>query len=371
MHVKLSSEELAKATSRMVSVAKKDTETTIPIMEAALVRAEGDKITFAAFDNHVAIVSEHPAEVREPGGFCVNARALDGIAHLVPDGATELASSDTSVAIRSGKARWSMGVLPPDTFPSLPKSLQMQGAKVDAAALADALGRVVFAAATDASRPILGCVNLHRRGDQLRVVATDGHRLALAQAKLKADLDCGTGRLIPIHSVETLLKMLRAQPEAETFLAVSSDGLTLRQPGLAFTTRLLDGAYTEFEQVIPKKQPKALRLNREVFAGALRRIQVLSGERGETARFDLSDGQLLVAATEGLKSKGAAEEPIEVDYRGKPLLFGCNPAYLVQALERLPGDEVRLELGNDDTDPILLRPTDADLPFVITMPKRV
>jgi DNA polymerase-3 subunit beta len=373
MHLKMSSEELALAMARVRAVAK--SSTTIPIYSSVLLRAEGGTLTVTAFDGDLAAVSEHAAEVRDAGACCVDAKALAGIASALPDGAVELSAETASIEIRSGRSRWKLGVQDAANYPPLPKSLGAKGTKVDAAALAQAISRVAFAASSDGSRLHLNSVCLiSKKGQGVLAVSTDGNRLALSPSDLDAKLDWGTGRLVPRPAALILQKTIEAAPEAETFLAVSPDGVTLRQPGLAITTRLLDGTFPEYEHVVPKSSPKVVKVERVAFAEALKRIRLLAPDATWAAIFDLSDGRLQISLSEsnkaGAASRGLAEEVLDVDYRGKPLLFSCNPKYLGEALDACPGDQVRLEL-DDESSPVVIKPLEDAVPFFVTMPQRL
>jgi DNA polymerase-3 subunit beta len=367
MELKISAEELKKALTRAQGIV--DRKTTMPILANVLLSATKDgllKVT--AFDLDIGVVSEHPAEVIKEGDITLSAKTLLDITKSLPEATVMLKqSSNNYVEITSGSASFRIVGMAADQFPPLPKEEKANLTKVDGKSLLDLIAKTSFAISSDETRYVLNGVFLEHKDGMARMVATDGHRLALAEQPIADSFNLKQGVIIPRKGLYELKRLLEEAPDAEVFLGFAQSSCIFKKPGLSMVMRLIDGDYPPYGMVIPKVAERTVILRKDQFLETLRRMSLLSAEKAYAVRIKLEQG--LVQVSSQNPDLGESHEDIQVPYRGPSISVGFNARYLIDGLQAVETDEVKFELG-DDQSPVVLRPTGGPNYLAVIMPMR-
>jgi DNA polymerase III subunit beta len=234
-----------------------------------------------------------------------------------------------------------------------------------------------FAVSTDETRYNLNGVYFERvsgdRGPELRMVATDGHRLALAWRSTEAELGLKKGVILPKKGLGELKKLLQEALESgeekpDVRMGFVENSAVVARPRVTLVMRLIEGVFPDYKQVIPKQGEKAVKLGRVRFLETLRRISLLSSDKAHAVKLDLGPGVLRVLSQN--PDLGEAKEEVPVEYQGEPLRIGFNARYLTDVLQALSSADVVLELA-DDLSPGVLRPEGDDGYTAVIMPMRI
>jgi DNA polymerase-3 subunit beta len=222
----------------------------------------------------------------------------------------------------------------------------------------DLVGKTSFAASTDETRYNLNGVYFEPTSGSMRLVATDGHRLSMADAAVEGDFKLKKGVILPRKGISELRKLLSeamegAEEKPKGELGFADNSAVFRRPGVVLVMRLIEGSFPDYRQVIPKAGEKVASVGRERLLQTLRRVSLLSSEKSNAVKLELGKGTLRIAAQN--PDLGEAREDLPVEYDGEPLKIGFNAKYLIDVLGVLGDADVRLELA-DDLSPGVLRP---------------
>jgi DNA polymerase-3 subunit beta len=240
---------------------------------------------------------------------------------------------------------------------------------VNGAVLLEMIKKTQFAISTDETRYILNGVFFEPRADKkVRMVATDGHRLALVERELDGDFKLKSGVIIPRKGLFELKRLLDEAPEAECHLGFAENSALFKKSGLTMVMRLIDGQFPEYQRVIPKEGEKQIALPKLRFLEGLKRIALLSADKSNAVKIRLSDNQLRI--TSHNPDLGEAKDDLDATYRGVELNIGFNARYLIDVLGAVESDEVVLELGDEHSPGVLHAPGDRSYTAVV-MPMRV
>ncbi|HET9553067.1 MAG TPA: DNA polymerase III subunit beta [Anaeromyxobacteraceae bacterium] len=376
MELKIGAAELARALGRSLGIVER--KSTMPILAHVLLEAKkADALHVSATDLDLSVSSEHQAEVAKEGAVAVSAKNLFDIVRSFP--ATETVSlkkaGNNYLEVRCGPSEFRIVGLPAEDFPALPKFEKVAFVDVTPAELLEQIDRTSFAASTDETRYNLNGVFFEPQGPVLRMVATDGHRLALSEKPLAGDYALKRGVILPRKGLTELKKLLAEGPDAgqekvEAKLGFAENSAVFRRPGVVLAMRLIEGLFPDYKQVIPKQGEKILKVGRERLLETLRRVSLLSSDKSHAVKLELSQGALKVLSQN--PDLGEAKEEVPVEYGGDALKIGFNARYLIDVITVLESDDVQLELA-DDLSPGVLRgagPEDAGYTAVV-MPMRI
>jgi DNA polymerase-3 subunit beta len=313
------------------------TKTTLPVLSNILIEARKDGIRLSGTDLDIAVSTTVPAEVDDEGAITLPAKKLSDIARELPAASVRIsASGEQRAQIECGKSRFRLHGLPRDEFPSFPQ-VNFEGSwKVAAKDLHKLVGHVAFAVSTEESRPILNGVLWELRKDRMRMVATNGHRLArmevaLEKGSAQADL------IVPPKALEQIRRLFGVDDEVE--IARSENHLGFRAGGTLVYTRLIEGPYPNYEQVIPRENDKFATVDRVAMSSALRRMSIVASDQTHRIRLHFTGGTLKFSVQ--TPDLGEAQDEMPVTYEGDSLEIGFNAAYLLELLKYMPTDEVR------------------------------
>jgi DNA polymerase III subunit beta len=358
----------------------------LPILSGLLVRTAGDEIHLAGSDLELTIRVSAPAEVDDEGAAVLPARLFGDIVRSLEPGAVSVDVGEDEARIKSGRSDFSLRVLAAEDFPRLPE-VAGSGVRMDAAALAEALRQVIPAASRDDARPILTGVLLVAEGSGLRLVATDSYRLGVrdlpGESVLAAHLSgaAAEGRhvLVPAKALGELQRLLgagsgpgsAAAPGTENTVELSfSDRDACFDTGRArVSTRLIEGQFPNYQQLIPSGYPNRLVVPREAFIEAVKRVRLIGRDRDNAPI-------RLMMSTSGLELQtivhdvGQATETLDAKYEGTETTIAFNPEFLLDGLGAISSEEVSVETL-DTSKPAIVRSADGGDFLYLLMPVRV
>jgi DNA polymerase III subunit beta len=337
------------------------TRTTLPVLSNILLESDGEGVRLSGTDLDTAVSILIPADVEEAGAITAPARKLQEIARELSPAPVHIATQGDAVSISSGRSKFRLNGLPKDEFPTFPQVSFGDGEsgsswKLSGAELHRMIAHVAFAVSTEETRPILNGVLWQLRDGEMRMVATNGHRLAkmtLPRATTGATADL----IVHPRALQQVEKLFKADDEVE--VARSENHLGFRGQGVQIYTRLIEGPYPNYEQVIPKDNDKTMIVDKGAFNGAIRRMAIVASD--QTHRIRMSLGGPMVRFSVQTPDLGEANEELEVEYNGDPLEIGFNANYLLELLRYMPADEVKMSfkaperastmepVGNEDT----------------------
>ncbi len=312
------------------------TKTTLPVLSNILVDATGDSIRLAGTDLDTAVTTAVPGEVDDEGAVTLPARKLLEIVRELPSAAIRVTSSgEQRVSLECGRSRFKLLGIPKDEFPSFPPVSFEQSWSVASTDLQKLVHHVSFAASTEESRPILNGVLWEQRGDRMRMVATNGHRLAKMDVPISGG---GTDDfIVPPRALEQVRRLFGPSDEVE--IAKSDNHLGFRGGSTQVYTRLIEGPYPNYEQVIPRENDKSATVDKEALSAALRRVGVVASDQTHRVRLAFTSAVLKFSVS--TPDLGDAQDEIAVTYDGDALEIGFNANYLLEVLKYMPTDEVR------------------------------
>jgi DNA polymerase-3 subunit beta len=345
----------------------------MPILSHVLLEARKDQLIVSATDLDLAVSSEHKegCEVLKDGALAVSARHLYEIVRALPEQQVTLKKAHNNyLELRSGPSEFRIVGLPAEDFPALPRFEKVPFGDIDPKLLLDMVERTFFAVSTDETRYNLNGVFLELIAEtrKIRMVATDGHRLAYIDRALGGEIQGLTsGVIIPRKALGELKRLLEEEDADELELAFQGNSGLVRKKGVTLSMRLIEGEFPSYRQVIPREAKVHLVLPAEPLAHALRRVAVLSTEQTRAVKLDLTPGLLRLSSSN--PDLGQAHEELDVDYAGEPVQIAFNARYLLDAISVLGSKELRLSL-QDPLSPARIVPTDDEDSLAVVMPMR-
>jgi len=346
-----------------------------PILGHVLVEAglgdEGGYLQLTGYDLDMGVVSRFGAMVTEPGTVTLPSRLLGDIVSRLPNMdiclAGQLEGDElTSVTLQCGAAAYQIRGMAASDYPELPELPAEQSLLLPSDRFLAGIKMTLFAAATDEGKQILTGVHLKTTKDGLEFATTDGHRLALASSE--GVMDAGLDLTIPGRTLRELERMLAGSP-AETFEArFDRSQIVFLMPEQTLTSRLLDGAYPNYNQLLPKSFSKQALINRKEFITALERIAVLASQKNNIVRLELTSD--LLALSVDAPDVGSGREELGIQLTGGDLTIAFNVKYLLDALKAIESLEVQFNF-NGAVNPAVLKPLDGmDFQYLI-MPVQI
>jgi DNA polymerase-3 subunit beta len=371
MRVRIERANLLRALNHVHRVVER--RNTIPILANVLLKAEGNELALKATDLDLEILERVPAEVEQGGAATVPAHMLYDIVRKLPDGA-EISldtGSGQTMALKAGRARFSLQMLPDADFPDLQTGDLPISFTIPAELLKRLIDRTQFAISTEETRYYLNGIYFHVVGGggeaRLRAVATDGHRLAKAEAPAPEGSVGMPGIILPRKTVGEIQKLLE-RPDAEVTISLSDSKLRLAMGDLVLTSKLIDGTFPDYERVIPKANDKVLTLDKADFERAVDRVSTVSSDRGRAVKLSLAEDRMVLAVNN--PDSGSATDEIPVDYGADPLEIGFNSRYLLDIAGQLTTENAIFRLADPGSPTLIEGSGEADALYVL-MPMRV
>jgi DNA polymerase-3 subunit beta len=338
---------------------------TLPILNNCLMEAQGSKLWLTTSDIELSVRYGMEAEVARPGNTTLPARRLMSIVRELPAERVQIEVAEKNTAeITCGAACFHVPGLSADEFPPLPKMDGANAYTLEQKALKEMLQRTSYAASADETRYILNGTMMGFGGGKLLVVATDGRRLALAERETDIPQGSEAEFVVPTKAVNELLHGLK--DEGSVKIAVTKTQVGFEFDDVQVVSKLIDGTYPNFRQVIPAECEQRITLEREALLTALRRVALFTSEKSSSVKMTFEKNKLKISASS--PDLGDAHESLTIKYAAKPISVAFNPDFLMEPLRNLTPDEVYLEL-TDDLSPGVIK---CDVPFVyVLMPMRI
>ncbi|HTQ51768.1 MAG TPA: DNA polymerase III subunit beta [Candidatus Acidoferrales bacterium] len=344
--------------------------TTLPILSNVLLRAEGDRVEFTATDLDVTVACSVEAKVKKGGTTTVPVRKLFGIIRELSGTDIDIEVDDKNVcSVRSGTSFYKIHGIGADEFPPLPKFKDEKKVTLTQETTKAMLGRTSFAISTDESRYVLNGVYICLKDHKMTMVATDGRRLALADEEVEISEKSQGEFIIPAKAVNELNRLLQEKGDVEIKFGENQAAFKLKDDkgfSVLVLTKLIEGNYPNYRQVIPAETKERVPLVRDEFLHALRRAEIMTSEKANSVKLNFSKNNLAITANS--PEVGEARESLAVNYKGKEIAIAFNPKFLIEPLSSLAEDEVFFEL-TDELSPGVLK---INGPFLyVVMPMRL
>jgi DNA polymerase-3 subunit beta len=314
------------------------TRTTLPVLSNILIEAGPDSVSMSGTDLDIAVTVRVPAEVDEEGALTVPAKKLQELARELPEHPVRVQSKGDRFELSCGRAAFKLNGMARDEFPTFPAVNFDASWKVRGQVLHELIRQTSFAVSTEESRPILNGVLWQMESGGMKMVATNGHRLARMTVVLEAAGQPKEDLIVPPKALQQVERLFGSDDDVE--VARSENHLGFRRNGTQVFTRLIEGPYPNYEQVIPRDNDKVAIIDRSMITQALRRMAVVASDQTHRVRLSFTSGALRFSVE--TPDLGEAHEELEVDYQGEPLEIGFNAAYLLEVLKYMPTEDVRM-----------------------------
>ncbi|GAM97506.1 DNA polymerase III beta subunit [alpha proteobacterium U9-1i] len=372
MRLTIERSALLKALNHVQSVVER--RNTIPILSNVLMSAQGDTLKLTATDLDIEISEAAPAEVERAGQTTAPASYLYDFVRKLPEGAPvklDVSGDDPRLFISAGKSRLHLPILPAGDFPSMPSDGFETRFDVEPTELGRLIDKTRFAISTEETRYYLNGIFMHTVQQDgatvLRAVATDGHRLALADSDAPKGAQGMPGVIVPRKTINELKRLLDDAAD-HVEVSVSLQKIRFALGDAVLTSKLIDGSFPEYARVIPKGNSKKLVLDNKVFAEAVDRVATVSAERSRSVRLAIEKDK--VTLTVNNPDAGVATEDLPAEYADDSLEIGFNARYLLDIAGQVEGVNAVFELA-DSGSPTLVRDEADDRALYVLMPLRV
>jgi DNA polymerase-3 subunit beta len=340
---------------------------TMPILSNVLLALTGKKLSVTATDLEVELVAESKVSAETAGEVTVPGRKLHDICRALPEGSkVDVSVSGERLSLKAGRSRFTLSTLKAGDFPTIDDIAAQQSFLVPQTDLRKLLTRTQFSMAQQDVRYYLNGLLLETGGKTLRAVATDGHRLALAEIELGNTVAKESQVIVPRKGVLELNRLLETEGDLNVSLGASH--IRVDKAGLRLTSKLIDGRFPEYQRVIPKSPTSALKADRDALREALQRTAILSNEKYRGVRLELSTNSVTMQANNPEQEE--AVETLEVEYSGSAMEIGFNVNYLLDALGAIESNQVEIGLTDSNSSCLIVAPGDTHTKYVV-MPMRL
>jgi DNA polymerase-3 subunit beta len=360
---------LHQAASKLLSIVPP--KSTLPILSNILFDLDKSKLSLKVTDLDVSMTATIDVDAQKGGAIAIPAKVFYEIVRELPDFDLEISTYENRMEIKCGAGVYKMSGFPSDDFPKLPDVHVGRQVKIDGKVLSRMVRKVLFAVSRDETRPALNGVLWHTSEDGLNMVATDGHRLAkITRGDLKIT---GSGKdiIVPPKVLDNLVKLMGDDP-GEVGIIVNEGSVVFLLEGTILTSRLLEGPYPNYEQVIPKDNTKQATVDKEILQAAVRRVAILSNSLTHQVKFSLKSDELELLTT-NFDFGGEAKENLKINYGADQMDIGYNAIYITDILKQVDGNEVVFELNTPTTAAIVksAQKEENESYFFLVMPLRL
>jgi DNA polymerase III subunit beta len=369
MEFKINRETFLDGIQKTLGIVEK--KTTIPILNNILLKAEDNKIKIIATDREIILISDYDADVAENGEITVSAKKIYEMVREIQSEIITFVQMNNIIKISAQRAFYKIPGLPAEDFPSIADDKDIPLYKIKGILIKDLINKTSFAMAADESRKNLNGVLLEEGVDGvdhlLRMVATDGHRLALAKGVTSGPfLKTGKGIIIPRKGLMEIKKIIDENEEVK--IGLHKNMFIVKTENTLLKVSLVDADYPDYKKVLATEKGIRVVLEKEYFLHALRRMSVVSSERYGGVIISFSKGKLTLNSTN--LDVGEATEEIDIEYDGEVIDSGFNVNYLIDAISVISKDQIVFEVGVG-LKPSLIKQVDDDSYLCIIMPLKI
>jgi len=376
MRIRINRLDLLTALQRVQGVVEK--RNTMPILAHVLLEAKSEGLDILATDLEIGMRGLYKASVEEPGSIAFSAKKLLEILKETNEAEIELTVNENNwMTIQAGRSEFRVVGLPSQDYPSLP-TIERDGLMpLPSVGLLNLIQKTLFAVGESDTRYVLNglLTTIIPLGEKLiiRLVGTDGHRLALAEQEITPE-----GSFVPLEEIKVIIPKKAAlevrrlleenDKDEEPLIGVSKNMLIFRKSGLVLTSRTMEGTYPNYQQVIPKENPSKMVVGKEELTGALRRVSLLSRDRAQAIKFSVVQNTLTLSASS--PDLGEATEDLPIQCQGQEFTTGFNARYLLDVLGVLDGDTLSIQMDTPLSPCLIQEPGNARFKAVV-MPIKV
>jgi len=339
----------------------------MPILSNILLTVSDNKLTMTATDLEVELCAKVEVDVGSAGEITVPGRKLHDIFRALPDNVqVDFTLSGDRVTVKAGRSRFTLSTLRAADFPMVDEVAVQQTLRLARQELRHLLEQTQFSMAQQDVRYYLNGLLFETEGKTLRSVATDGHRLALAELEMAEPAQRNEQIIVPRKGVLELQRLLDGDGEVELTLGVNH--VRAQIDSIRFTSKLIDGKFPDYGRVVPAEPPNIVTVDRNLLRHALQRAAILSNEKYRGVRLALAENNVTIQANNPEQEE--AEESVEVEYSGETMEIGFNVTYLLDALSAVSADQVEVGLGDTNSSCLIRAPGNVSSKFVV-MPMRL
>ena len=341
------------------------TKSTLPILSNVLVSAEEEAIYLSTTDLDVSVRCKVEGTLVEEGATTIPVRRLSSIVRELPESSLQIETDDKDqTSVTSGSSFFKIIGLPADEFPAVPVAEGDFSYLVDQGVFKEMLRKTAYAASTDETRYVLNGVLLSFKDEKLTAVATDGRRLALAECEVEFPSEAEADMILPSKAVAELVHTLRESGSLRIY--PKKNQIVLATDDMVMASKLIEGTYPNFRQVIPGHCEERVTIEREALLTALRRASLIIADKASATKLTFDANSLVILTL--TPDVGESRETIPIKYNGAAISVAFNPEYMMDPLKNLSNDEIFIEM-TDHLSPAVIK---CDIPFLyVLMPMRV
>jgi DNA polymerase-3 subunit beta len=365
MKFSASREAILKPVQAVIGVVER--RQTMPILSHILLALDKNRLSATATDLEVELVAEAEVESSASGEITVPGRKLHDICRALPEGCSvEFAHSGERLTVKAGRSRFSLATLKASDFPTVEDVAAAHTLTVEESDLHRLIDKTQFSMAQQDVRYYLNGLLFESTGGILRAVATDGHRLALAEIALSGGSAKGQQVIVPRKGVLELNRLLEGDGQLK--MLIGSNHIRVERDGIRLTSKLIDGRFPDYGRVVPQAGGSIVKADRGMLRQALQRTAILSNEKYRGVRLELRANSAVLSANNPEQEE--ATETVEVEYDGAEIEIGFNVNYLLDALSAVESDDVELHV-TDANSSCLIKAPDIDNIKYVVMPMRL
>ncbi len=345
-------------------------KSTLPILSNILFEVLDDKLKISATDLEVSITATFDCTVVKKGITVLPARILFDIIKELPESEITFEGTASRVEIKVPNGSYKIACASPDDFPKLPVINTKKQIKIPGDVLVSMIKKTTFACSSDETRPALNGVLWSTKGDMMNMVATDGHRLAKVSVENSKLKGVSEDIIIPPKVLNLIPKFI-GESDDEIGIIFGENNIIFNLEDIILTSRLIEGPYPNFEQVIPAESDKRMVISRDDLNGAVRRVSILSNSLTHQVKFAIKNNAVTISTTNA-DVGGEGKESVSCDFTGDGIELGYNATYIMDILGKMESDEVVFELSNPVSAGVIYSP---DIPkeqfLCLIMPLRL
>ena len=362
MKIKLSKDQLLIGIQTVQNIVS--SKATLPILSNMLLESKNNVLKLNTTDLDIGISCELPVNIYEEGAITIPAKRFSDIVRELPSGDIVIhARKNNQVEIEGDQCRFKLIGLPKEEYPKFPEFKDKEAIRIKQADLKEMLRLTVFAVSHEESRYVLNGLLLEVSGDYLRIVATDGRRLAKIERKLLQPSNKDISIILPVKAINEISRNLKDDGEV-TFITGTNQVL-FDIDGTLIATRIIEGEFPNYKQVIPKEIPNKVKMSREDLLFAIKRANLLSTPDFQAIKFELFKDKLVVSKS--TPDVGESREEVKIEYGDIELIVGFNPQYLIDVLKNIEDEIIPMEFQGSDK-PCVLRMKDY---LYLALPMRI
>ena len=367
MKFNINKTDFIKTLQRMQGIVEK--RNTMPILSNILLESKNTKIDITATDLEIYIKDSAQANISEEGSVTINAKKIYEIVKELPEDNINISTNkEDKITIKSGKARFTIMGLSAKDFPVFPSFEDVTMEQIDNKVLKELIDKTAFAVSTDETRYNINGFLFERGKDGIKMVSTDGHRLALVEKKeIKSNNEDKKGVLIPRKGMMEIRKTLD-EKEGEFQFGINQKNAVMKKDDILINIRLLEGEFPDYNKVIPTDNNKKIIVEKETMLSSLKRVSILSSDKIKGVKFNFANNRLTLSSSS--PEIGDATEDIDAQYKGEDIEIAFNARYVIDCLESVDEENVMIKLKDPLSPGIICSAQNGDYTYII-MPMRL